>query len=79
MSNLAELCIYCLTALELLRVSAAIYSVAQSIKKQKALEAMVAAIEAEQAKVTTTEVKVPKKAPAKKPAAKKTPSKKSSK
>jgi hypothetical protein len=40
---------------------------------------MVAAIEAEQAKVTTTEVKVPKKAPAKKPAAKKTPSKKSSK
>ena len=79
MSNLAELCIYCLTALELLRVSAAIYSAARSIKKQKAFEAMVAAIEAEEAKVTTTEVKVPKKAPAKKPAAKKTTSKKSSK
>lgn len=79
MSNLAELCIYCLTALELLRISAAVYSVVQERKKHKSIEAMVAAIEAEQAKVTTTEVKVPRKAPLKKPAAKKTPSKKSSK
>lgn len=79
MSNLAELCIYCLIALELLRISAAVYAVVQEKKKHKSIEAMVAAIEAEQAKVTTTEVKVPKKAPAKKPAVKKTPSKKSSK
>lgn len=79
MSNLAELCIYCLTALELLRISAAVYSVVQSRKKNKALEAMVAALEAEEAKVTTTEIKVPKKAPIKKPTAKNTPAKKSSK
>ena len=79
MSNLAELCIYCLTALELLRISAAVYSVVQERKKHKSIEAMVAAIEAEQAKVTTTEVKMPKKTPAKKPTAKKTSGKKSSK
>lgn len=79
MSNLAELCIYCLTALELLRISAAVYSVVQERKKHKSIEAMVAAIEAEQAKVATTEVKMPKKTPAKKLTAKKTPNKKSSK
>lgn len=79
MSNLAELCIYLLAALELLRISATVYSVLQERKKHKSIEAMVAAIEAEQAKVATTEIKVPRKAPIKKPTAKKTPSKKSSK
>lgn len=61
-----------------MRLSAAIYTVVESKKKNKALAAMVEALESEQAKVTTTEVKVPKKTPAKKTTTKKAPSKKPS-